>query len=87
MDKNRSLIFTDDNLKRLKEAIVHRKDPNDWMKTFEAWEALLARLEAAEKSITMARAVILNRADEAMHEPLSKAYAEAMQEWRKAAGK
>jgi hypothetical protein len=77
--------FTDADLARLHELL---DDPqSSGFFTEDTARRIIARMEAAEKTITIARAVILNCTDESMHEPLSIAYADVMQEWRKAAGK
>jgi hypothetical protein len=62
------MAFTDDDLKRLEE-MLQRYDLSDV--TFEQWNALLARLEAAERVCRAAHMV-----DEG-----------TMNAWRKAAGK
>ncbi len=73
--------FSNENLAELEKELADRHSVYA-----QYIKALIVRMKAAEKAITMARAVILNGADEAMHEPLLKAYAEAMAEWRKECG-
>lgn len=71
------MVFTDDDLKRWKELLIHPKDPY-WYKDNQYHEtaALIARLEAAEK--------FSKRALES--EPYLEEIGE-YQSWRKAAGK
>ncbi len=70
-------MFTNDDLKRLKEYIENNPEPSEW---FEAQKALLARLEAAEKLCD-------HDTDQCEEEGMGCYRCRLTKIWRKAAGK
>lgn len=83
------LTFTDDDLKRLKEVAMRTNhDSDETVTCYGELRALIARLEAAEKANAMLLLVCQDdRQSYEYSEGVLSQAEDAMEAWRKAAGK
>jgi len=78
-------VFLDDDLKRLKEDL--EKHGSDIFEPIELWQALLARLEAAENIIEYSAGHDEDCDEVQSGDKCSCEYDKLYEAWRKAAGK
>lgn len=76
-------VFTDDDLRRLKEYVENNPEPSEW---FEGQKALLNRLECAEQVCAKAQQLIYGQGAKTANDMIHE-FDEALDAHRKSSGR